>query len=248
MIKLERYKNNILKNGIDIASQEKLFSSKVLVMGAGGLGSSVIMNLAALGIGQIKIVDDDILKEEDLNCQIIHKYKNINRAKVMSAKDWISEFNSDIKVEIDKIKLNDLNYFNIIDDYDIIVDCFNDDETKYVLNEIALRHDKILVHAKTKGFMGQVTTIVPKKTACLCCIMPKPKIFKKENDAELSPVINVISALQAQEVLKIITGYGEPLLNKIIMFDGLKSEFKTINYSKNVLCECCTNIGEYNYE
>jgi len=125
MTKLERYQQNIGINGITKEAQEKLFSAKVAVIGAGALGSGVIMNLVGLGVGQIKIIDDDVVKLEDLNAQLIHRQKNISRAKVMSAKDWIQEYNDDVKVEVDKIKLNELNYFNILNEYNIIIDCLN---------------------------------------------------------------------------------------------------------------------------
>lgn len=242
MAKLERYQQNIGINGITKEAQEKIFCAKVAIMGAGGLGSGVIMNLAALGVGQIKIIDDDVVKEEDLNAQLIHKYKNIGRAKVMSAKDWIQEYNPDIKVELDKIKLNELNYFNIIDDYDIIVDCFNSIETKYILNEIALRHKKILIHGYTQGFFGQVATIHPPKSACLACIKQKPTLLKEEKYPTIAPVVNTIAAIQSQETLKAIIG-GELLTNKLLMFDGYKCEFKTYECNKNIACQAC---GELN--
>ncbi len=226
--------------GISLESQQKLLKAKVLVMGAGGLGSGVIMNLAALGVGQIKVIDDGIIEESNFNRQLIHKYKNLGRAKVISAKDWISEYNPDIKVEMDKIKLNEFNYFNIIQGYDIIIDCFDNYEQKYLLNEIAIRHNKILIHGGAQGFWGQVTTIVPKKTGCLSCVMQKPKTFNKETFATFSTVVNTISALQAHEAFKIITGNGEILLNKLLVFDGLKSSFKTLTFSKNAACETCS--------
>lgn len=240
MVKFDRYKNNMEQEGITSESQQKLVKSKVLVMGAGGLGSGVIMNLAALGVGQIKVIDDGIIEETGFNRQIIHKYKNLGRAKVISAKDWIGEFNPDIKVELDKIRLNEINYLNIIQGYDIIADCFDNYESKYMLNEIALRHNKILIHGGVQGFCGQVTTIVPKKTGCLSCIMQKPKIFKEEIQASLSPVVNTISSIQALEILKVITGEGEPLLNRLLVFDGLKSSFRMLAFSKNIACESCS--------
>lgn len=243
MLKLLRYKRNLEKEGISQEAQEKLINSRVLIMGAGGLGSGVIMNLAALGVGQMKIIDGDIIEESNFNRQLIHKYKNIGRAKVISAKDWIQEFNPEIKVELDKIRVNELNYFNIIQNYDIIIDCFDSYEAKYMLNEIALRHKKILIHGGVQGFSGQVTTIVPSKTGCLACVMQKPRVFRDEIFASLSPVVNVISALQAQEALKIITGEGEPLMNKFLVFDGLKSEFRTLAFSKNMACEVCNESG-----
>ena len=241
-MKLKRYSNNFKKEGITEVQQEKLKNARVIVMGIGGLGSGVVTNLAALGVEQIKLIDCEVIKEEDFNRQLIHKYKNIGRAKVISAKDWIQDFNPDIKVELDKIKLNELNYFNTIQGYDVIVDCFDSVEAKYVLNEIALRHKKILVHGATKGFSGQVTTIVPTKTGCLSCVIQKPKQFKEVDCATLSSVVNTISALQAQEVLKVITGVGTPLMNKLLVFDGLKSEFRTLNYAKNDFCETCSSM------
>ena len=240
MLKLDRYRKNLVNEGITVEQQEKLITSKVLVMGAGSLGSGVIMNLAAFGVGQIKIVDSDVLKEDDFNRQLIHRYKNLGRAKVISAKEWIQDYNPHIKVEIDKIRINELNYFNIIHDYDIIVDCFDNYEAKYMLNEIAIRHNKILVHGGLQGNCGQVTTIVPQKTGCLSCVVQKPKTFKENNYAILSPIAGVISSLQAQEVLKIITGAGEPLLNKVLIYDGMKSEFRTLAFSKNLACESCS--------
>ena len=234
-----RYSKSFERGGINKDIQEKLLGAKVLVMGAGALGSGVIMTLSAMGIGHIKIIDGSTVKEEDFNCQIIHKYKNIGRAKVMSAKDWVGEFNPDVKVEIEKINIDEKNCFNAIEGYNIIVDCFDDYETKYMLNEIALKYKKILIHAGVMGFCGQVTTIVPNKTGCLSCVLQKPKVFKNETFASISPVINTIASIQAQEVLKIVTGLSNPLLNKLLLYDSLKSEFKILNYSKNIACEQC---------
>lgn len=240
MPKLVRYEQNIKPEGITPEAQEKILQSRVIVMGVGGLGSGVIMNLAALGVGYIKIVDDGIVQENDLNRQLIHKYKNISRARVISAKDWIQEYNSDVKVEIQKIKLNEINYFNTIQGYDIIVDCFNDYESNYMLNEVAVRHNLPLVYGGIQATRGQITTILPSKTGCLECVMQKPASYKKEDIASFSPLYNVISSLQAAEVLKLITGIGEPLFNKLVVYDGLTSEFKTFSYSKNQYCNCCS--------
>ena len=241
MTKTLRYENTLKQEGITKEQQESISKARVLIMGAGGLGSGVIMNLAALGVGYIKIVDDGIVNESDLNRQIIHKEKNIGRARVISAKDWIQEYNSDIKVELDKIRLNDLNYYNVIQGYDIIVDCFDSYESKYLLNEIAVRHDLRLVHGATKGYCGQVTTLIPEKTGCLSCVIPKPKTFNNNKFANISPVVNVVASFQAQEVMKLITNSGAPLLDKLLVYDGLNTRFKIINFSKNMACETCSS-------
>lgn len=240
MAKLDKYNKNMAQGGISLETQEKLITSSVLVMGVGALGSGVVMNLAALGVGKIKLVDNAIVEEDDFNSQLIHKYKNLNRAKVMSAKDWIQEFNPDIKVELDKARLDEFNYHSVIQGYDIIVDCFNSIEMSLMLNEIALRHGKTLVYGSTKALKGFVTTIVPNESACLNCIEPKPDFPKKsENNAVLAPVASVVSSLQANEVMKFLTQSGTPLTNKLLTFDAKKSEFSTFYYSKSSVCATC---------
>ena len=237
---IKRYEKNMGLKGISMEAQEKLLKAKVLVMGAGGLGSFVIMNLCAMGVGQIKIIDDGIVEETDLNRQTIHKIKNIGRARVLSAKDWIVEYNPEIKVEVDKIRIDELNYFGLIQDYDIIVDCFDTYEAKFMLNEIALRHNKILIHGKTSAFQGQATTIVPNQTGCLACMIQKPGVFKPEQKCKLSPVDTIIAGIQSNEVLKIITKTGTPLLNRVVIYDGLGGEFRYMTYSKNPDCKECS--------
>ena len=245
MTKLTRYEKHLGLKGLTMEAQEKLFNSKVLIMGAGALGSNVIMNLCAVGVGQIKIIDDGIVEENDLNRQIIHKLKNLKRAKVMSAKDWISEFNPDTKVEVDKIRIDELNYFNLVQDYDIVVDCFDTYEAKFMLNEIAIRHNKTLIHGRVSGFSGQVTTIIPDKTGCLSCIVQKPAFFKPEQKCVLSPIATTIAGLQANEAVKVITGIGKPLLNRMVIFDGLNGEFRHVAYSKNPSCEDCSRKEDF---
>ena len=241
MAKSIRYSGNIGLYALSAEAQEKLTSAKVLVMGAGGLGSNVIMNLVALGIGQIKIIDKGVVKEEELNRQTIHKFSNIGRAKVISAKEWIQDFNHDIKVELDKVELNELNYFNTIMGYDVIIDCFNSIEGRYMLNEIAIRHGKILIHGNTNGFFGQITTIFPKKTGCLNCVLQKPTNLKKDDKkASLITTTSLIAGLQAQEALKILTNTGEPLFNKLLVYDGLKNKFQYVEYTKNMVCKSCS--------
>ncbi|MBR1617970.1 HesA/MoeB/ThiF family protein [bacterium] len=242
MDNMTRYKRNLSPSGISMAFQEKLSKSKVLVMGAGGLGSGLIMSLASLGVGQIKIVDDGIIETENFNRQFIHKFSNLKRSKVISAKETVLEYNPDIKIEIDKIRIHDLNYMDAIEGYDIIADCFDNYESKFILNEIALRTKKTLIHASCSGFQGQVTTIVPEKTGCLCCIIKKPQVFKNEEKALLSPVLNVISSIQALEILKVITGCSKPLFNKLLMYNALENKFETVDYTKNPSCQECSRI------
>ena len=113
-----------------------------------------------------------------------------------------------------------------------------------MLNEIAVRHNKVLIHGKVSGFNGQVTTIVPNKTGCLSCVIQKPRVFKPEPKTKLSPVVSTIAGMQAAEALKILTGIGTPLFNRLVMYDGLSGEFRHIAYSKNANCEDCSKKEE----
>ena len=163
----ERYDRNILMPEIGFEGQKKLANSKVLVCGAGGLGSTVLLNLASLGIGHIGIIDNDIVELSNLNRQYIHSPLYLGKDKVESAKCRIEEFNKDIQIKTFKTRLNAENYKNIVDGYNFIVDCFDSFESKFLLNDIALDMKIPLVHGGVTGFCGQVMTIIPKESACL---------------------------------------------------------------------------------
>lgn len=233
----ERYNRNILLEQVGEEGQKKLLASKVLVCGAGGLGSTVLANLAAVGIGTIGVVDNDVVEISNLNRQYIHKFENLAKPKVDSAKEWINEFNPETIVNTYKIRLNEDNFYAIVKDYDLIVDCFDSFDSKFLLNKIAVGTGKILIHAGVSEFSGQVMTITPKKTACLECILPKNEatILK----GVISPTVSLIASIQSMEVVKVILGIGETLENKLLSIDALSMKFKVINISKNVNCKLC---------
>jgi len=232
-----RYDRNIICREIGIEGQKKLLNSRVLVCGAGGLGSGVLLNLAALGVGHIGIVDDDVVELSNLNRQYIHGALNLGQKKADSAKARIKEFDSGIEVNAFKTHLNSENYKDIVKDYDIIADCFDSFESKFLLNDIALGTGKPLVHGGVTEFFGQVMTVIPKKTACLRCIFP-------QNEAEyvikgvVSPSVSTIASIEAMEVLKLILNIGSPLINRMLVFDGLKMSFKILNIERNKNCKC----------
>ncbi len=150
---------------LDLKGKKKLANSKVLyVCGAGGLGSTVLLNLASLGIGHIGIIDNDIVELSNLNRQYIHSPLYLGKDKVESAKCRIEEFNKDIQIKTFKTRLNAENYKNIVDGYNFIVDCFDSFESKFLLNDIALDMKIPLVHGGVTGFCGQVMTIIPKES------------------------------------------------------------------------------------
>jgi len=239
-IDLQRFNRNILVEQVGKEGQKKLLNAKILVCGAGGLGSTVLTSLASLGIGTIGIIDNDVLELSNLNRQFIHKFDNIGKVKVESAKTWINEFNPQITVNTYGIRLDEANYQDIVKEYDFIVDCFDSFKSKFLLNKIAVTTGKTLVHGGVTEFYGQVTTIVPQKTACLNCILPENEV----GDAYvikgvLSPAVSTIASIQAMEAVKIILGVGETLENKLLSYDGLRMKIKTINIAKNQSCSLC---------
>lgn len=240
MPELERYNRNILVEKIGQEGQQKLFSAKVLVAGAGGLGSTVIANLASVGVGKIGIIDDDILEMSNLNRQYIHKFANLGRVKVDSAKDWINEFNPDIEVQTYHTRLVEDNYQEIVSGYDFIMDCFDSYKSKFLLNKIAVDTQKTLIHGGVTEFFGQVTVIVPGKTSCLDCILPREDTYVVKG--VVSPAVATIASIQSMEALKVITGIGETLENKLLSYDGLNMRFNKINIAKNPKCQVCNKV------
>jgi molybdopterin/thiamine biosynthesis adenylyltransferase len=235
----ERYNRNILIEKIGKEGQEKLLSSKVLIAGAGGLGSTVLANLSSLGIGTIGIVDNDVLELSNLNRQYIHKLDNLGKPKVESAKKWIQEFNPDIKVNTYQIRLDENNFEEIIEGYDLIMDCFDSYKSKFLLNEIAVKTNKTLIHCGVTEFFGQVTTIAPSQTACLACILPDYDVNAYLTKGVISPSVSTIASIQSLEAVKVLLGLGETLENQLLTFDGLTMKFKKLKISKNPSCKVC---------
>lgn len=234
---LERYNRNIIVPQIGEEGQKKIAHAKILVCGAGGLGSTVLTSLSSVGIGTIGIIDNDVLELSNLNRQYIHKCDNLGKVKVESAKQWINEFNPEINVKTYQIRLDENNYQDIIKDYDFIIDCFDSFKSKFLLNKIAVNTGKTLIHGGVTEFYGQVTTIIPGKTACLQCILPEEDKYIVKG--VLSPAVSTIASIEAMEAVKLILNIGDNLENKLLSYNGLSMEFKTINLSKNSHCKMC---------
>lgn len=234
---LQRYNRNILVEQVGEIGQKKLAQAKILVCGAGGLGSTVLANLASVGIGTIGIVDNDVLELSNLNRQYIHKFNNIGKIKVESARKWINEFNPDIDVNTYQTRLDENNYSDIVKDYDFIMDCFDSFKSKFLLNKIAVQTGKTLIHGGVTEFFGQVSVIVPHKTACLNCILPEEDAYIVKG--VLSPAVTTIASIESMEAVKLILNLGESLENKLLSYNGLTMQFKTINIARNSNCSLC---------
>ncbi|NJE76633.1 ThiF family adenylyltransferase [Thermococcus sp. ES12] len=223
---LERYDRQIMIFGTE--GQEKLKSSKVAVVGVGGLGSPVAYYLAAAGIGTILLVDEQTPELSNLNRQILHWEEDIGKnPKPLSAKWKLERFNPDIKIETFVGRLTEENIEEVLEGVDVIVDCLDNFETRFLLDDYAQKARIPLVHGAVEGTFGQVTTVVPGFTKSLRGIFPNVR-GKSGKFPILGATAGVIGAIQAMEVVKLLTGIGEPLLNRLLIVDLAFNTFDVV--------------------
>jgi molybdopterin-synthase adenylyltransferase len=231
----ERYKRQIMLFGDE--GQERLKKAHIFIAGAGGLGSPVSLYLAVAGIGTITIVDMDIVDQTNLNRQILHTDRDIGKKKTISAEEKLTAINPDIRIHAIDTRIDETNASRLVGDADGIVDAMDNYPTRYLLNDVAIGKNIPLFHGAIRGFYGQATTIIPKKTPCLKCIFPKapPK--------EVFPVVGatpgVIGTVQATEVLKYLLKTGDLLTNRIFVWDGLLARGEEINTERISCCPAC---------
>lgn len=239
---LERYQRQIMLKNFGEKGQKKLFSSKVLVCGAGGLGSPVLYYLAAAGAGTLGICDFDSVSPSNLNRQILYTPADSGKEKAEAAKQRILSLNDSIKVNTYEVKLDKNNIYGIFKDYDIVVDATDNFESRYLINEAAYKTGLPLVSGAVIEFEGILTTIVPNQnTACFQCVYPfKPgEEFSSKTFGILGAVCGVIGSLQAMEVIKLILNL-ETLQNKILIFNGIENSYRVKELSKRGRCPVCS--------
>jgi adenylyltransferase/sulfurtransferase len=233
----KRYNRQMLIPGFGEGGQKILKSSRVFIAGVGGLGSPVSIYLAVAGVGTIKIADKDVVELSNLNRQILHWDRNIGRKKVESAREKLAEANPRVKIETFDRMIDSGNALELTKNCDLIIDAMDNFPTRYVLNEAAVRNDIPLIHGAVRGLWGQITTIIPKKTACLRCIFekgPPPEIFPI-----LGATAGVIAMLQATEAVKLLTGVGQLLTNRLLIYDGRTMKFDEIAVKRVKNCSVC---------
>ncbi len=231
----EKYIRQIMLFGED--GQEKLRKAKVLVVGAGGLGSPVSTYLAVAGIGKIILADFDSVELSNLNRQFLHHEKDIRREKIKSAEEKLLSLNPEIEIETIREKITDENAGSVVPPCDLIIDALDNFDTRHVLNRLAVKRNIPLIHGAVSGYRGQVTTIIPGKTPCLFCIFPTS--FKKEVFPVLGTTPGVIGSIQANEAIKYLTGQGELLENRLLLWDGLSCSFSELKVNKSEKCPIC---------
>jgi molybdopterin/thiamine biosynthesis adenylyltransferase/rhodanese-related sulfurtransferase len=239
----ERYSRHTMLPEVGVAGQVKLLNSKVLLIGAGGLGSPAALYLAAAGVGTLGVVDDDAVDASNLQRQVIHSAERVGMPKTESARKTIEGLNPDVNVVEHRGRLDASNVIEWIRDYDVIVDGADNFPTRYLLNDASVRLRKPVISASILAFDGQVSTFVPYEGPCYRCLYPTPP------PAELAPSCNaagvlgvmagIMGLLQANEVIKLATGIGEPLIGRLLLFEALGTRFTELKVKRDPDCPIC---------
>ncbi|MGD8325950.1 MAG: HesA/MoeB/ThiF family protein [Sphingomonadales bacterium] len=238
---LDRYARHIVLREVGGAGQLKLLNAKVIVIGAGGIGAPALMYLAAAGVGHLGIIDDDVVSLSNLQRQIIHKTQAVGQAKTQSAQEAIADINPDVKISLHETRLNETNAEELLAPYDIILDGCDNFETRFLVNDVAQRLGKTLVSAAVGPFDGQLSTFKP-GGPCYRCFVPDAPAGGGGTCADegvLGALTGIMGSLAAMEVIKEITGAGDSLAGKILIYDALSTRFRTVRLAKDPSCPCC---------
>ena len=248
----ERYSRHLLIPEVGEAGQRKLLASKVLLIGAGGLGSPAAFYLAAAGVGTLGIVDSDVVDQTNLQRQILHTTDRIGTPKVDSAKQTLEALNPDVKIVGYRERLTSDNIDRIIADYDVIIDGADNFPTRYLLNDASVKWNKPIVHGSIYRFEGQITVFKPHEGPCYRCLFPTPpppELAPSCAEAGVLGVLpGVIGSLQANEAIKLLLAIGEPLVGRYLLFDALDATFREVKLRRDAECPVCGDhptITEY---
>ncbi len=217
--------------------QETLRSSSVCVAGAGGLGCPVALYLAAAGVGHIRIVDPDRVDRSNLNRQVLHAEPDISRFKVESAAEKLQRLNPDITIESMPVAIDDGNIDRVTGGMHLLLDALDSYPARYLLNRVAYQKNIPLIHAAVSGFHGQLTTIIPRETPCLRCIIPHPP--EGCSPPVLGATAGIVGTLEALEALKVLTGMGDVAKNILLVWDGRSGRLDQIPVGKDPGCPVC---------
>ena len=238
-----RYQRHLLLPEVGEKGQLKLLDSKVLLLGAGGLGSPAALYLAAAGVGTLGVIDMDVVDESNLQRQILHNMDRIGERKVDSAKKTLTALNPDVNVVTYDVRLGADNILEIIDGYDVIVDGTDNFPTRYLVNDASLLKRIPVIHGSIFRFEGQVTVFDPYNGPCYRCLIPEPP------PAELAPscaeagvlgvLPGIVGSIQAIEAIKVLLGLGDPLIGRLLSYDALEQSFRTFKVRRDPQCPAC---------
>lgn len=240
---ITRYSRHILLPEVGGKGQMKIAKAKILLVGAGGLGSPAGLYLAAAGIGTIGIIDADVVDLSNLQRQVIHHTPDLGRPKIISAQEKIQALNPDVKVMTYQERLLAHNALDLIGQYDVIIDGVDNFPSKFLINDACFFANKPLVHGGILRFEGRVTTIIPNQSACYRCIFKEPPppglVASCQEAGVLGVLAGIIGTIQATEALKLVLGIGQPLTNRMLDYDGRKTVFREIKVKRNPHCQLC---------
>lgn len=244
MNSLSRYERQMILPQMGIRGQKKLLSSKVLVIGAGGLGCPTLIYLAGAGIGTIGIADADCVSESNLHRQILHPVKNVGKNKAKSAAEALTALNPDIKINIYPEYITSDNISQIIADYDFIIDAVDNFETKFLINDACVQAKKPFCHAGVIQYHGQIMTYVPQKGPCYRCIFQEiPENGSIPNCAQvgvMGAVCGILGSMQAMEAIKYLSGSGELLTGKMLIYDAFTLKCRSVTFpNSSPTCRVC---------
>ncbi|MGA9859154.1 MAG: molybdopterin-synthase adenylyltransferase MoeB [Solirubrobacteraceae bacterium] len=244
----DRYSRHLLLPEVGAEGQQKLLDAKVLLLGAGGLGSPTALYLAAAGVGTLGIVDDDTVDLSNLQRQVIHTSDRVGVPKVESAEITINALNPDVNVQKYPVRIGPENIMDILPDYDIVVDGLDNFPTRYLLNDASVRLNIPVVSAAILGFEGQLSVFKPYDGPCYRCLFPVPPPAELAPSCGANGVLGVLPGtmglLQATEVIKLILGEGEPLVGRLLMYDALAATTSEVRVRRDPQCPICSRHPE----
>jgi adenylyltransferase/sulfurtransferase len=238
-----RYQQQIKLPEIGIAGQEQLQNARVLCIGAGGIGVTLLAYLAAAGVGTIGIVDDDRIDETNLHRQILYREEHLQQSKAVVAKEQLQALNSSIQVHAYELRLNRENAEQLLNDYDLVADCSDNFATRYLLHDLCFHFNKPYIYASAQQFQGYCALFYGKDNPCLHCLFPElpQRVTNCQEGGVLGTLPGLLGIIQATELLKWITNAGTSLLNRLLCIDFLTMNIKTIHLLKNSECAFCVH-------
>lgn len=242
--RLMRYARHILLDELGIEGQERLLAARVLIVGAGGLGSPVALYLAAAGVGHIILADDDVVELSNLQRQILHDMGSLGRPKAESGRDALAALNPDVRVEARVERLDDMRLATLAGDVDLVLDCTDNFATRHAINRACVAALRPLVSGAAIRFSGQVSVYDARDPASPCyhCLFPESDPVSEARCATtgvLGPLLGMVGSVQAAEAIKLIAGIGAPLTGRLLSVDALRMQWHTVHFRRDPDCPVC---------
>jgi molybdopterin/thiamine biosynthesis adenylyltransferase len=241
---LLRYSRHLLLEEIDVAGQEKLLGSHILIIGAGGLGSAAAPYLAAAGVGKISLVDHDKVELTNLQRQIMHSEYSIGKSKVASGKEFLQDINPNLIIDTLEERASEALMDSLLPEVDIVLDCTDNFATRHLINAACFKYQVPLVSGSALKFDGQLSVFDFRNTAspCYACLFSPEEQLEEVSCASMgifSPLVGIIGAMQAAQALQVLIGFGQPLVGRMLLWNALNTQIDEIRISRNLECVVC---------